>query len=667
MSRVPYTKLTVNPDAVDIVRTGSPDIIYMMAPALKGPTDITLIGSMTRMEETFGKAGLAGNFASQYAQLIYDYGRMAVKVKRLGTNLDVLDNLVINTGTGDPYTNAEGEYTEADSVTVLDGFRSAFYVLSDKNGTEVMKFVANSPGSWGNNLNMELERGSEEGFMLTLNGWGESILEEGGADIPGSVKWDNLLTLADIASVVNGTLVKVNKTGSAGVYYGSPTDDTTDAELAAGKAVPGSNYMTAEVYDGFEGLTPDDIFSSDTGQPGVAALTIEVNDDGDPNTYSISVDDGVVTIDNGVGDVISTTAVTLTGVVNEINDSTEEPFQSLTAYIPAYTDGDRLASVLMNVPSASPVTVKADAGTAYLESVSLADQIIPFGMTLGKDDITPAVLDYSEALKEAEFERDITIVLAPGASDWGVHMLMNQHCVKMDNIGLYRNAFAGVGLNETLTERKSRTDGGTVGGLAVSGFDSRRLWYMGEGGYIIDQVTGSRKLVSGATLTAAMCGKLVSQDYWISLTYKYLTNVLAAEGKRDLAWQESLHESRLIGLQVDNGLQIVDGISTSTKNAFEDINVVRIIDTVSRAVNEAMKKAIGRGNVPNTWSFVVGLIYKALETLNSVGAIASNFEVINEVSPTDIVSKRFPLRVKIAPVFPIKYVETEIDIIPPAF
>jgi hypothetical protein len=57
---------------------------------------------------------------------------------------------------------------------------------------------------------------------------------------------------------------------------------------------------------------------------------------------------------------------------------------------------------------------------------------------------------------------------------------------------------------------------------------------------------------------------------------------------------------------------------------------------------------------------------KYLETLVSVGAI-SDFKLLNEVRAEDIVSKRFRFRVGVIPVFPVKYIEGFVDIVPPTF
>jgi hypothetical protein len=42
-----------------------------------------------------------------------------------------------------------------------------------------------------------------------------------------------------------------------------------------------------------------------------------------------------------------------------------------------------------------------------------------------------------------------------------------------------------------------------------------------------------------------------------------------------------------------------------------------------------------------------------------------DFTILNETMPQDLVDRRFRFRVGLIPVFPIKYVEGEIDILPP--
>jgi hypothetical protein len=63
---------------------------------------------------------------------------------------------------------------------------------------------------------------------------------------------------------------------------------------------------------------------------------------------------------------------------------------------------------------------------------------------------------------------------------------------------------------------------------------------------------------------------------------------------------------------------------------------------------------------------VIGKMRKMLTGLVDVGALL-DFKILNEVRPEDLVAKRYRVRVGVIPVFPVKYIEGFIDIIPPTF
>ena len=92
---------------------------------------------------------------------------------------------------------------------------------------------------------------------------------------------------------------------------------------------------------------------------------------------------------------------------------------------------------------------------------------------------------------------------------------------------------------------------------------------------------------------------------------------------------------------------------------------MRIYDQVSRDVGNTLRLSIGRPNSDVTFTWAKGLVFRSLTTLKNVGAIAS-FNVINETTPDDKLTKNFRLKVEIEPILPIKYGYGQIDLLPPS-
>jgi hypothetical protein len=274
----------------------------------------------------------------------------------------------------------------------------------------------------------------------------------------------------------------------------------------------------------------------------------------------------------------------------------------------------------------------------------------------GSAGMKPTVADYIEAVAEAEAMNDVTIILAPGVSDETFHAIMKDHCEKMAAIGKYRVALAGCGLDESEAQKLKRT----------SVMASERLCMVGDGLMMFDPFNGIKKIMPGSMAVCSIVGLLLSLPYYVSLTHKYLRNAYGVENKYDDAQHNVLHEGRMITFNLNNGVQIHDGITTSTKNAYEDLHMVRTFDVISRGVRRAMVRATGEANMPPTWGYVLGIVQKLLEGLKKVGAIM-DFKVLNEVKVQDIVDRRFRLRIGVVPVFPVKYVEGYVDIVPPTF
>lgn len=273
----------------------------------------------------------------------------------------------------------------------------------------------------------------------------------------------------------------------------------------------------------------------------------------------------------------------------------------------------------------------------------------------GNSGLNPTTADYLEALAEAENINYITIVIAPGVADANFHALMKKHCHEMFRYGKYRTTIVGGNLNETPETKKNRA-------LMLS---HERISVLGDGLRLISPVTGEPEMFSPAICTAAFTAQLLSEYYFVSQTHKIMESAKGVEHEYDDAQLEDLHNSRLVLFQKNKfGTQIVDGITTSPLNAYEDIHMVRIFDTISRNIKKIMERTIGQNNVPTTWANVLSSARRMLELMKNADAI-QDYRFITEVRPQDLIDKRYKFKIGIVPTFPVKYIEGFIDVFPP--
>lgn len=276
-------------------------------------------------------------------------------------------------------------------------------------------------------------------------------------------------------------------------------------------------------------------------------------------------------------------------------------------------------------------------------------------LTGGDSGMKPTTTDYLEALAEAERLESPTIILAPGVSEPSFHGMMKNHCHEMFVRGRYRIAIVGGELNETIESKKQR----------ATDLSHERACVVGDGLMLKDPITTDRKLFSPAISVAAFTGQLLKEHYYVSQTNKIIGIAHGAEHDYDAAQLNDLHQSRLIMFKKTKfGIQIVDGITTSSQNAYEDIHMVRTFDMIGRNLKKIMENSVGQSNMPPTWAMVTSVIRKMLELMQNSGAIIS-FRFATEVQPQDLVDKRYKFRIGIVPTFPVKYVEGFVDIFPP--
>jgi len=273
----------------------------------------------------------------------------------------------------------------------------------------------------------------------------------------------------------------------------------------------------------------------------------------------------------------------------------------------------------------------------------------------GSSGKNPTSINYLEALYDAEKVPYATILIAPGVSDSSFHALLKNHCNEMFKRGSYRTAVVGGELNETIATKKQR-------GIELS---HERISVIGDGLALISPITGQRQLYSPAVATAAFVGQLLSEHYYVSLTNKIIKIATGIEHEYDPAQLEELHAGKVIVFQKTKfGIQILDGITTSSINAYEDIHLVRIFDNISRNIRRLLDNSIGNSNTPTTWASVTSTARRLLEALKESDVI-SDFYFITQTKPQDLVDRRYRFKVAIIPTFPVKYVEGFVDIFPP--
>lgn len=741
MSNIPSTSLVINPDGLETIGGRIPDVIYLMAPAMKGGEKLDdyglpirdqngntvfthkIFSTRSTFEREFGTAR-QGSEAAIYAKWIFDKGNYAVRCRRvvgpglayasaklfndmqteiinvtslsqsrdannITVDVDASTNreayLVRPNASYDPMTGllqTEETYTSSDrlffdAIRTSDSlpFRIEFYGNGNNQNFSLFTWSpVNSSAPFiitdgqttfeyaGDNLPVESLNPDQYSYDS-----GAKELRFGSAPAPGSYNLmintlcpfgnaritvpsngvSKTYSLNFVSSEVQFNHLYVNGIGSQydqrflrlvrlytvsqyismrGVVVSlSPGTNINTAKMRL-IAGTGTNMKT-EVYDNLQNLS-DIVNRVNSTSALIQADALTSNLDALPSYCSDLpfVPIGVmITIRNGME---------------------EEKFDDLRS-------AEHISEVVNNGTNGSDLVNMQVIGLNAHELPSLISDVKLSGGNSGSN---PAVVDYLDALAEAEAILDITIVIAPGVDDEAFHGLMKDHCELSARRGNYRLAFVGGRLGETMERKKART----------RAFNSERLAYIGDGLHLVDPQDGRRKLYAPSVVVAPFAAQVVSLPFYVPQTYKYITNAYGVEHEYDDAQHNDLHWARLITFRINNGVQIVDAITTSTKSAYEDIHMMRIYDVVSRGVNKAMEKAIGKTNMPPTWAFVLGLIQKFLETLRNIGAIM-DFRLLNEVRPQDLVDRRFKFRISLIPTFPIKYVESEIDLIPPTY
>jgi hypothetical protein len=739
MSNIPYTSLVINPDGVEIIGGSVPDVIYMMAPALKGGEKLDdngvpvldqwgntvfrdkIFSSRESFEREFGRAR-DGSQASIYAKWIYDKGKYAVRCRRVASNdLSYATGILTNEAGQeilqvksraqskfaneifvdvDRSTNSEAFLMKPNAI-----FDPALMVLHTNevySAIDRLFFAGYRPSDdtnfriefYGDNTVKDFELfnwspvSSSAPFVITD---GQTTFEYAGADmeivdIPAgkysyvSATHELRFGSAPVLGTTNLLISTMCPFGEARITLSGDGSSQSynlmfmpnDVDFLA-LYVNGVGAQYDEKYLKLVRLYTTSPFVSLKGltvsiAAGTNADTVKLTVvAGQGTSMRAEVYDNLGNLSDVVNRINAASALILAEIlVNNANqvpsicaDQVFQPIGTLitirngvdTEKFDDLRNAEHIAAAISDPVHGSDLVTMTVINENHNENPSVESDIKLQGGLSGDN---PGFVDYLDALAEARPARDVTLVIAPGIEDAAFHALMKDECEYSSKIGDYRMAIVGLPLGGTLESKVQRT----------RVLNSERLAVIGDGLKLISAFDGRERLYSGAVAVCPFVAQIVSQKFFICHTYKYLTNAYGVEHEYDDAQHQVLHDARLITFRINNGVQIVDAITTSTKHAYEDIHMVRTYDVVSRGIRKAMEKAIGKSNMPPTWGWVLSLIQKFLETLRNVGAIM-DFRLLNEVTVQDMVEKRFRFRVGLIPVFPIKYVECELDIIPP--
>ena len=739
MSNIPSTSLVVNPDGVESVAGRVPDIIYLMAPAIKGGLkkddsnlpildqngncvlESKLFSSRYLFEKEFGSSR-AGSPAAVYASWIYDLGSYGIRCRRVvgpdasfaeaflqdAMEDEVLQIRSMGQSSEDNYTFIDVDAsTDREAYLVKPNaiFDSALGFLQTEVIYSATDRIIFDGAKLSDNTSFRLSFfGDGETDKFEIFNWGEIASGVPFVVTDGQITYDYAGEDIAVADLAVGTYSWVPSTKELrlapapvpGFFnlmikgqmtsYGefdlslncNGTQNTFDLNFVYGDINFKSLFVNG-IGDNFnEKFSRLVRLYTNSAFVALKGVQVTVTAGSDAGTYKVILVAGFGA--NSQTEVYDNNA-TLLDIIKKIEsnsvlvraagmvvDTNQQPatcndvvFAPIGVMLTVRNTMTNLSEVYDNLANVQAIVQDINANSQMVTAAAVFGQDHKIPATVsdvqlagGSSGLNPSTLDYLDALAEAESKLDVTIIIAPGIDDEAFHSLMNNHCHLMSNRGYYRTTYVGGKIGETIEQKKRRT----------RILNSQRMCMMGDGLYLVDPQTVRKKLYAPSVAVVPFVATLVSYPFYTCLTYKFLTNAFGVENEYDDAQHNELHQAHLVTFRINQGIQIVDAITTSSWNAYEDIHTVRTFDVISRGVNKAMEKAIGRSNMPPTWAYVFGLIRRFLELLRDTQAIM-DFNIHNEMAPQDLVDRRFRFRVGIVPVFPIKYVEGEIDIIPP--
>lgn len=715
MSLLPYTSLVVNQSGIDVL-SHQPDVVYLIAPALSGgeqkddngeillkdgnPVYVVsdVITDLAVFEQEFGLAN-RGSPASMYAKWIYDYGNFAIRCRRVVSddvshasvnllNTDDREGVQVISTVKDYDSNKI--YVDVDVSSGVEhyfGVEKAAFVSSMLKLTMIDSYDVADLLYFDGNISENPFRvgffgGESEhylfdvaSFLSVMTTTGEEFVNAGD-DVALSALEANEFSWHDsekkfyfgndvVLGKYNLTVQALLNSGDLVHYYCTAVlerelsfdFDTIEFQHLYLNELGTVNDVKYEKLFRVFNESPTLKISVKLEDSGTGGLRLTIWDDDKTESYVGAVVNDIVEEVNNRSRLVIAESYTNETVLPNYEPTVE--LAPIGVKITAY-DGSTY-KVFDNIRNVYEAEQNVDKDFVYFKAVGAQEYlslkpVIGKKLVGGSSGLTPQIVDYLEAIAEAERLLDVTIIITPGVSDETLHYALNDHCLKMVALGRYRITVCGVALNEQLDEKLRRTE-------AIA---SECFVLLGDGLQLKDPISTVKSVFSAAVSVAAFVGLILSNVYYKSLTYLKMRNAYGVEHDYDDAQLNELHEARMVVFKFDTGVKVLDAITTSRKNAYEDIHMVRIFHFLSSIIRTVMEKVKGKANTPPTWGYVLGLIRKYLEGLVDVGAIIS-FRLLNEVRAEDLVASKFRFRVGVIPVFPVKYVEGVVDIYPPAF
>ena len=251
-------------------------------------------------------------------------------------------------------------------------------------------------------------------------------------------------------------------------------------------------------------------------------------------------------------------------------------------------DVAQAADIINNNSSLVSAEVLALSGGARLKN-----EIVGLRMSGANPGKNVSTIDYLAGLIEGESVEDITVVIAPGISDAAFHGAMKSHCVSCAALGRYRICIVGGEIGESVPLKQQR---------AVE-LSHELVCCIGDGLYLTDPRTSEKRLFPPSVAVAPFVGQLLSEKFFACQTHKYISNASGIEHEYSDADLDSIRfgDGRLVMFRFDSGVQIVDAITTSPYNAYEDIHMVRLYHVISRNIRASfMRNIVGKSNLPAT-------------------------------------------------------------------
>jgi hypothetical protein len=196
----------------------------------------------------------------------------------------------------------------------------------------------------------------------------------------------------------------------------------------------------------------------------------------------------------------------------------------------------------------------------------------------GQDSVNST--DYKLGLDQL-LNENVHIIIAAGRDDRDIGSTLQSHVAVASTDKIKHDRIAVVGGSKI-------TQPNNVG----HNLDSDRVIFVAPGIITTDAASGNTVTLPGAYAATAIAGMLSAVSPHISLTNKTVS-VNDLEIKFNPGQLEQLILSRILAIEVRQGIRVVKAITTSTNTAFQQITTRRIVDYAKYGVRSAANPYIG--------------------------------------------------------------------------